>query len=138
MGRLPGLAVIGTVVGLAGCVPQPGLQDLKRSYPDRTLYHFNSAALGGEVSYLCAPGNTPRATKARARKAHAAYEAEIQSYGDRFAETLVSALEAGTGASSAAQEVNRDSDAWAREAALKIEEQYECLPVAAPGVGISK
>ncbi len=138
MGRLPGVAVIGTVVGLAGCVPQPGLQELKRIYPDRTLYHFNSSVLGGEVSYLCAPGNSPRATKARARKAHAAYDAEIQSYGDRLAETLVSALKAGTGANSAAQEVNRDSDAWAREAALKIEDQYECLPVAAPGVGISK
>ncbi|KEO52817.1 hypothetical protein [Thioclava pacifica] len=124
------------VLLLTGCVPSAGPGDLKRSYPDRQLFHFHSNVAGGEMSYLCAPGETAAATKARAAKAHGAYEAEIGSYGDTFAQELVGALKSGAAPSTATRKVNRESDAWARKAALKIEAEYQCLPVAAPGVGL--
>lgn len=129
-----GLSVACVLV--SGCVPTAGPDDLKRSYPDRQLFHFHSAIAGGEISYLCAPGETDAATKARAAKAHAAYEAEVRRYGDTFAEALVGALQSGAAPGTAANKVNSESDAWARAAALEIESDFQCLPVAAPGVGL--
>lgn len=129
-------AVLAPVL-LVGCVPNAGPQELKRSYPDREFFHFPSAAAGGELSYFCAPGPNARATKARAGQAHAAYEAEIRAYGNTFAKELVGALSSGTAPKDATRKVNRESDAWARRAALKIEARYQCLPVSAPGVGLA-
>lgn len=123
-------------IAIAGCVPAVGLGELQKEYPDRKLFRFQSSVAGGSVSYLCAPGPNGTETRKRARAAHAAYEAEIRSYGNTFAKELVGALAAGTHPQTATQTVNRESDAWARQAALKIENGFKCLPVAAPGVGI--
>jgi len=132
------LRVLGVTALLGACVPTAGLDDIKRSYPDRQLFQFPSRSAGGEFGYLCAPGATPRATKARARKAHAAYEGEIRTYGDTFAAELVGALSAGSSPKAATRKINGDSDAWARQAALKIERTYQCLPVSGPGVGVQE
>jgi hypothetical protein len=130
------LHVFGVSALLGACVPTAGLDEIKRSYPDRQMFQFPSRVAGGELGYLCAPGVTPRATKARARKAHAAYEVEIRTYGDTFAAELVGALTAGTSPKAATRKVNSDSAVWARQAALKIEQTYQCLPISGPGVGV--
>ncbi|WP_295537166.1 hypothetical protein [uncultured Thioclava sp.] len=130
------LGALGVVSLLGACVPSAGLDDLKRSYPDRQMFQFPSRVAGGELGYLCAPSVTPRATKTRALQAHTAYEAEIRAYGDTFATALIGALTAGAPPKTATRKINGQSDAWARQAALKIEKTYQCLPVSGPGVGV--
>ena len=130
------LRVLGLSALLGACVPTAGLDEIKHSYPDRQMFQFPSRIAGGALGYLCAPGASPRATQARARKAHAAYEGEIRSYGETFAAELVGALRAGAQPKTATRKINRDSDAWARQAALKIEKTYRCLPISGPGVGV--
>ena len=122
-------------VVLGACVPTAWLEEVRRSYPDRAVFQFPSRVAGGDLVYLCAPADTARATRIRARKAHTAYEREIRAYGDIFAAQLVGALKAGNSPKSAARKINTQSDAWARQAALRIEKTYQCLPVSGPGIG---
>ncbi|MER5172214.1 hypothetical protein [Thioclava sp. GXIMD2076] len=119
-----GVMMLGAV---AACTNPTG--QVQSAMPDREILSFSSQS-GGKLAYACSKGADERETRARAQKAHQAYEHEIASYGPVFAKTLISVLKAGVSSGGSLEaSVNRKSDEWARSAALTVERQYRCLPI---------